>query len=102
MRPENRNVVDSVRCTAAVIPLLLKYQGTGKVHAVIQEDLASSVLMDFEGYTGLIEFGPRKAGYSGKDWQHPSAGGGPEMVISQPRSRSGDSGQPERVLSDGR
>jgi len=80
VRPEDRNVVDSVRCTAAVIPLLLKYQGTGKVHAVIQEDLASSMLMDFEGYTGLIEFGPRKAGYSGKDWKHPSAGGGPEMV----------------------
>jgi len=41
-RPECQMVVDSVRCAAAVIPLLLKYQGTGKVHAVIQEDLSSS------------------------------------------------------------
>jgi hypothetical protein len=72
VRPENQIVVDSVRCTAAVIPLLLKYQGTGKIHAVIQEDLSISMLMDFEGYTGLIEFGERRAGYNGKDWQHPS------------------------------
>jgi len=65
-------VVDSVRCTAAVIPLLLKYQGTGKIHAVIQEDLAMSILMDFEGYSGVVEFGDRRGGYNGKDWKHPS------------------------------
>ena len=70
VRPENQIVVDSLRCTAAVIPLLLKYQGTGKIHAVIQEDLAISVLMDFDGYSGLVEFGDRKGGYNGKDWQH--------------------------------
>jgi hypothetical protein len=72
VRPENQIVVDSVRCTAAVIPLLLKYQGTGKIHAVIQEDLAMSVLMDFEGYSGVVEFGDRRGGYNGKDWKHPS------------------------------
>ena len=57
VRPENQIVVDSVRCAAAVIPLLLKYQGTGKIHAVIQEDLSMSVLMDFDGYSGVVEFG---------------------------------------------
>ena len=72
VRPENQIVVDSVRCTAAVIPLLLKYQGTGKIHAVIQEDLSMSVLMDFEGYSGVVEFGDRRGGYNGKDWKHPS------------------------------
>jgi hypothetical protein len=72
VRPENQIVVDSVRCTAAVIPLLLKYQGTGKIHAVIQEDLAMSILMDFEGYSGVVEFGDRRGGYNGKDWKHPS------------------------------
>ena len=70
--PGFETVVDSVRCAAAVIPLLLKYQGTGKVHAVIQEDLTTAMLMNFEGFTGLIEFGERKAGYNGKDWQHMS------------------------------
>jgi hypothetical protein len=78
VRPEEKTVVDSVRCAAAVIPLLLKYQGTGKVHSVIQEYLLDSRLMEFEGYTGLIEFGPRKPGYNGKDWHHPSAGGNRE------------------------
>ena len=74
-RPEAQMVVDSVRCAAAVIPLLLKYQGTGKVHAVIQEDLSSSDFFNFDGYMGLVEFGDRKAGYSGKDWQHATYGG---------------------------
>jgi hypothetical protein len=73
--PEQQTVVDSVRCAAAVIPLLLKYQGTGKVHSVIQEDLLDSRLMEFEGYTGLIEFGGRKPGYNGKDWHHSSPPG---------------------------
>ena len=72
VRPENQIVVDSVRCTAAVIPLLLKYQGTRKIHAVVQEDLSMSVLMDFEGYSGVVEFGDRRGGYNGKDWKHPS------------------------------
>jgi hypothetical protein len=67
-------IVDSVRCTAAVIPLLLKYQGTGKIHAVIQEDLSWTQLLDLDGYSGLIEFGERTAQYPGKDWQHTSSG----------------------------
>jgi hypothetical protein len=79
-RPENQTVVDSVRCMAAVIPLLLKYQGTGKVHAVIQEDLLNSYLMEFDGYTGLIEFGERKPGYNGKDWEHTAYGIKTEIV----------------------
>jgi hypothetical protein len=31
-----------------------------------------SVLMDFEGYSGVVEFGDRRGGYNGKDWKHPS------------------------------
>ena len=80
--PGFETVVDSVRCTAAVIPLLLKYQGTGKVHAVIQEDLTQSMLMDFDGFTGLIEFGERKAGYNGKDWQHMPKEATPEHFVT--------------------
>lgn len=74
VRPEAQMIVDSVRCTAAVIPLLLKYQGTGKIHAVIQEDLSWTQLLDLDGYSGLIEFGERTAQYPGKDWQHTSPG----------------------------
>jgi hypothetical protein len=28
--------------------------------------------MDFEGYSGVVEFGDRRGGYNGKDWKHPS------------------------------
>ena len=37
-RPEFRMLVESIQCMAAVIPLLLKYQGTGQVHAVAQDE----------------------------------------------------------------
>jgi len=55
-------IADMLRSVAAVIPLLLKYQGTGKIQAVEQEEgmehhgLAGTQI-DFDGYMGLIEFG---------------------------------------------
>jgi len=38
VRPERQTTIDSIQCTAAAAPLLLKYQGTGKIHTFIQED----------------------------------------------------------------
>ena len=59
--------VEIMRCVAAAIPLLLKYQGTGKIHAVLQSAPAEqeSALygrvpaqqLDLDGYMGLIQFG---------------------------------------------
>jgi len=69
---ENQIVVDSVRCTAAVIPLLLKYQGTRKNPRGSSGRPFNVSLMDFEGYSGVVEFGDRRGGYNGKDWKHPS------------------------------
>jgi len=46
-----------MRCIASVIPLLLKYQGTGKIHAVVREDGLQVQHLDMEGYMGLVEFG---------------------------------------------
>ena len=57
VRPESQMMVDSFRCVAAVIPLLLRYQGTGKIHAVIQEELMDAQLLDLDGYLGLVKFG---------------------------------------------
>ena len=48
---------DIVRCVAAVIPLLLKYQGTGHIHAVIEEEDMTSQRFDFDGYLGRVTFG---------------------------------------------
>jgi len=57
-RPEFQSLIDSIRCMSAVIPLLLKYQGTGKIHAVMQEEpYMKSQELDFDGYLGLVHFG---------------------------------------------
>ena len=37
VRPEYQALIENFRCVSSAIPLLLKYQGTGKVHAIIQE-----------------------------------------------------------------
>jgi len=59
IRPESRQVVDSFRCLAAAAPLLLKYQGTGRIHAVVQEENLGAQLLALEGYLGRVQFGPR-------------------------------------------
>jgi hypothetical protein len=73
VRPECQTIVDSMRCTAAVIPLLLKYQGTGKIHAAIQEEQLYSQLLELGDYTGLVEFGEKRGPVAGTDWRHPKA-----------------------------
>jgi hypothetical protein len=56
--PEYQSIADNVQCVASIVPLLLKYQGTGKVHAVIEEIGADSQWMgDLEGYLGVVKFG---------------------------------------------
>ena len=59
IRPEARQVVDSFRCLAGAVPLLLKFQGTGKIHAVVQEENLGVQMLSLEGYLGRVQFGPR-------------------------------------------
>ena len=56
--PESNTQRDINRCISAVIPLLLKYQGTGKIHSVIEEEGLTKQLFDFDGYMGLVLYGP--------------------------------------------
>ena len=56
--PKSQTNVDICQCIAGAIPLLLKYQGTGKIHAVIEEENLYSQSLDFDGYMGQIQFGP--------------------------------------------
>jgi hypothetical protein len=70
-RPEFRTLVDTMHCMSAVIPLLLKYQGTGKVHAVAQDEFVSAQGFDFDGYMGLTQFGGVQGNTDWKDWRHP-------------------------------
>jgi hypothetical protein len=59
VRPEAQPTVGSFRCVSTVIPLLLKYQGTGKIHAVVQEENMESQELDLDGYVGQVQFDGR-------------------------------------------
>ena len=67
-----RPLVDSFRCVAAAIPLLLTYQGTDKVHVIAQEADLGIQRLDLDGYIGLVEFGYGAIPHRGKDWRHPA------------------------------
>jgi len=69
IRPELRMLVDSFSCVAAAIPLLLRYQGTGKIQAVVQEENMASQSLHLDGYGGLVEFGSSSFAH-GRDWRH--------------------------------
>ena len=69
--PENKPIADNVRCVAAVIPLLLKYQGTGKIHAIMQEyAMGGQWLRNLDGYIGVVQFGGGRSGMSPTDFRH--------------------------------
>ena len=60
--PGQTRGIELIKCVASAIPLLLKYQGTGKIQAVEEEEGMEhhglrGMQMDFDGYMGLIEFG---------------------------------------------
>ncbi|HJX36380.1 MAG TPA: DUF5597 domain-containing protein [Dehalococcoidales bacterium] len=72
IRPERQTTIDCIRCTAAAAPLLLKYQGTGKIHTFIQEDNVPTWEKEIEGFSLLVEYGDKRTPWSGKDWRHRS------------------------------
>jgi beta-galactosidase GanA len=68
VRPESQLLMDSFRSAAAALPLLIKYRGTGRVHAVVQEEHQASQRLELHGWHGLVEFEAGKGYY--KDWRH--------------------------------
>lgn len=56
LRPESAPVAASFRAARKAIPLLLKYQGTGRVHAVVQEEHAADQYLDLGGYIGWVRY----------------------------------------------
>lgn len=59
--PDQQRLVSLTRSAVAAIPLLLKYQGTGKIHAVEEPVMEGGRLrgmqIDLDGYWGMIQFG---------------------------------------------
>ena len=85
IRPEFQMLTDSMRCVRLAIPLLLKYQGTGKIHAVVQEEYVRSQEFDLDGYVGTVRFGDDPAPITYKSWRHPP---GKTSFTEQPSDRS--------------
>ena len=65
IRADHAMLVDSFRSAAAAIPLLLQYQGTGKIHTIVQEENLHAQTLSLDGWLGLVEFGD-----FWKDWRH--------------------------------
>jgi hypothetical protein len=72
IRSDREVLCDCIKCTAAVSPLLLKYQGTGKIHDFVQHDNLAMREEELDGFSILAEYGEKRAGWSGKDWRHRS------------------------------
>lgn len=86
--PETQELVDSFRCVSAAIPLLLKYQGTDRVHALIQEENLWSQRLDLGRYIALAQFGDGAPRWGAKDWRHRSERPAPvEGARRAPRAR---------------
>jgi len=99
VNPESKIGVDTVRCIASVIPLLLKYQGTGKIHAVIQEEFMSQQWLNLDGYLGRIQFGHRTENYRWNRLAAYARGIGVYVATRrQPRSRTGHPNRQARIL----
>lgn len=56
LRPEARPLVGSYQAAAAALPLILRYQGTHHIHAVVQEEDQTEQYLDLGDYVGLAVF----------------------------------------------
>jgi hypothetical protein len=70
VNPMAQDIVGSFHATAAAIPLLLKYQGTGRIHAVMQMEGMRDQYLDLDGWLGVVSFGYGGYQYAGMDWRH--------------------------------
>ncbi|MGI6368926.1 MAG: DUF5597 domain-containing protein [Anaerolineae bacterium] len=87
IKPAAQQAVESFRAVSEAIPLLLRYQGSGRVHAIVQEENQGEQYLDLDGWIGVATFGYGTAGYVGRDWRH--SGSGPRRVLDPtlPRGR---------------
>jgi hypothetical protein len=84
-RPAAQELAGSWQAVAAAIPLILKYQGSGRLHAVAQDEYLAYQLLDLDGYLGLVQFGDAAVAHVNKDWRHPT--GRPLAAVGQPSTR---------------
>ena len=70
VRPEMQDAVDTLYCIVSAIPLILRYQGTDKIHAVVQEEYMPYQWFDLGDYVGRVQFGEGMVRPVRKDWRH--------------------------------
>lgn len=65
LKSSAKPMAENFQCINGILPLLLKYRGTGKIHAVVQEELANDQRLSFDGWDGVAVFGkhPRNGDY---------------------------------------
>ncbi len=74
VNPHAQMMVDSFHAAAAAIPLLLKYQGTDRIHAVVQAEFQGEEWYDLGNWIGVTQFGYGSYQYMGMDWRHTPKG----------------------------
>ena len=82
--PETILKINMMQCVSAVMPLILKYRGTGKIQAIMQPEKEEVQKLDFDGFTGIVEFGDWRPAYVPRNPPDNSPGGG--MVIQASRN----------------
>lgn len=87
VRSECADFTGSFRCAAMAIPLILRYQGTGRIHAVVQQEYMTHQRLDLGDYTGLVTFGDTAVSYVHKDWRHPPSRPPQGSSTTAPRGR---------------
>jgi beta-galactosidase GanA len=70
-RPEAQPLIQSFHAVAAALPLILRYQGTGQIHAVVQEENQLEQYLDLGETMGLAVFSPDRPDVF-RDYHHPA------------------------------
>jgi hypothetical protein len=61
-----------MRCVIAAIPLILKYQGTGRIYAITEEEDIEAQLLDMDGWFASAVFVEGGLPNTPTDWRHKS------------------------------
>ena len=69
-RPIHQQIAKSMRMVSAVLPLINRYQGTGRITAVTQNAGQMSQLYDFGDWVALAEFGKKPWPQAKTDYLH--------------------------------
>ncbi|MGI6367081.1 MAG: DUF5597 domain-containing protein [Anaerolineae bacterium] len=87
VNPPAADIVGSFHAVASAIPLLLRYQGTDRIHAVMQLEGQGDQYLDLDGWTGVVRFGYGGVSYAGMDWRHTAADRALFQAPKAPRGR---------------